>query len=138
VQQPRVDRHLDRFARREEEVPVEAAEERHRPLEVLDAEGGTRGLGRGVDEICPLERCCGDLDVDKLFCAECFDEKDASAHARTVPAGRLAHLLGTDTDGDAPARVVAQRTAGHVELCFAEHEARPVGVDCSLEDIHRR
>ncbi len=65
---PRVDRHLDRLARREEEVPVEAAEEHHRPLEVLDAEGGAGGGGRrGVDEIRPLERLAGDLDVDELL-----------------------------------------------------------------------
>jgi hypothetical protein len=40
--------------------------------------------------------------VDELFCAECFDEEDAAAHARAVPAGRLAHLLGPDADDDAP------------------------------------
>src|SRR3954447_11162880 len=101
MQEPRVERHLDRFVRREEEVPVEAAEERHRPLEVLDAEGGSRGLGRGVDEIYPLERVCGDFDVDELFGAESFDEEDATADARSVPARCLAHLFRTDPNRDA-------------------------------------
>jgi hypothetical protein len=67
VQEPWVDRHLNRFARREEEMPVEAAEERHRPLDVVDAQGRAWGLGRSVDEIGTFERCRGDLDVDKLF-----------------------------------------------------------------------
>ena len=55
-------------------MPVEAAEEHHRPLEVLDAEGGAGGGDRrGVDEIRPLERLAGDLDVDELLCAERLD-----------------------------------------------------------------
>src|SRR5262245_50946992 len=82
-------------------MPVEAAEEHHRPLEVLDAEGRAGGGGRrGVDEICPLERLAGDLDVNELLRAERLDEQDVSAQARAVPAGGLANILGSDPDGD--------------------------------------
>src|SRR5213076_979063 len=92
-----------------EEVPVEAAKERHRTLERVDTEGGPGGLGGGVDEIGALERRRGDLDVDELFRAERLDEEDATAQAGAVPAGRLAHVLGTDADRHLAARVVRQR-----------------------------
>ena len=42
MEESRVDRHLDRFARREEEVPVETTEECHLTLELVDTQRGYR------------------------------------------------------------------------------------------------
>ena len=115
VQESRVDRHLDRFARREEEMPVETAEERHRPLGVLTTQGGAWGLRGGVDEIGAPERRRRDLDVDEQFRAERLDEQDATAQAGAVPVGCLAHVFRPDPDRDAAAGIV--------------REGRPLGRD---------
>ena len=70
MEQLRVDCDLDRFGRAEEEMPVEAAEERHRLFGARGPQGGAGRLRGGVEEIRALEGSGTDLDVDELFGTE--------------------------------------------------------------------
>src|SRR5207247_11192751 len=98
VKTVRVDRHLDRFARLEEEVPVEAAEECRRPSERF----GLGRLCRGVDELCSSKRRRRDLEMDEVLRAEGLDEQYTGGELRRLDVGAELHVLGPNTESDRP------------------------------------